>query len=100
MPTTPGIKWEKNGNYFIKNTMRSDVSFVSLQWLYYIQATAPYLTKQDGTRAVIEHGYHHGEIHLDGIGKIYFIHKYVYIHVYIRIYTRIYTCIYTFLYIF
>ena len=69
MPTTPGIKWTKDGKWFKKSTMKHDVSLVSLQWLYYIQATAPYLTKPDGTRHVIQHGYHQGEHKFDGIRK-------------------------------
>ena len=69
MPTTPGIRWMKQGNGFVKSSMKSGVSFGAIQWLYYLQATAPYLMKADGTRAIIEHGYHHGEVQLEGIRK-------------------------------
>jgi len=69
MPTTPGIIWRKKGNGFEKGSMKHDVSYPQIQWLNYIQATAPYLTKEDGSRAIIEHGFHHGERSLEKIGK-------------------------------
>lgn len=69
MPTTPGIKWTFKNNHFEKGTMRSGVSYGSLQWLYYLQATADYLKNFDGTRTTIEHEYHHGEVKLEGLGK-------------------------------
>lgn len=69
MPTTPGIRWELTGKTFTKSSMRKDVSYGSLQWLYYIQATAPYLRQQDGTRAIIAQGYHQGERQINGIGN-------------------------------
>jgi len=69
MPTTPGILWRKKGDGFEKMSMKHDVSYPQIQWLNYIQATAPYLTQEDGSRAIIEHGFHHGEVSVEGVGK-------------------------------
>lgn len=90
MPTTPGILWRKKGNGFEKMSMRHGVSFPQIQWLNYIQATAPYLTNDDGSRAIIEHGYYHGERTLQGIRKsiIYYIIHYAFYN-YIMYYASI-----------
>ena len=69
MPTTPGIRWKKDGNVFTKSIMRKDVSFVQVQWLYFLQATSPILMKPDGTRHIIEHEYFHGEHQFEGLRK-------------------------------
>ena len=66
LPTTPGIRWTRKGGMFQKSVMADGVSYVSLQWLYYIQASATFLTALDGTRSVIHHKYHQGEVTLDG----------------------------------
>jgi len=69
LPTTPGVKWTKSGDHFKKSVMADGVSFPAIQWLYYLQASAPYLTKSDGGRAVIDHGYHQGEAFV-GVDKV------------------------------
>jgi len=69
MPTTPGVLWRKEGNKFVKGSMKQDVSYPHLQWINYLQATMPYLDRPDGTRALIEHGYYRGEYEVEGVGK-------------------------------
>lgn len=63
LPTTPGLHWteSKNGRYFNKKSLRTDVSFVSLQWLYWLQET-DICVDRSGKRQRIHHGYHQGEI--------------------------------------
>ena len=61
LPTTPGILWTLNGQTFKKAVMADQTSLCAVQWLYYLQATAPYLKQKDGTRAIIHHAYHQGE---------------------------------------
>ena len=61
LPTTPGILWKLTGKQFKKSIMADQTSLPAVQWIYYLQATAPYLTKKDGTRGIIQQAYHQGE---------------------------------------
>ena len=62
LPTTPGIQWSKRSNgYFRKKSLRTDISFASLQWLYWLQETDICVDKH-GQRQRIHHGYHQGEV--------------------------------------
>ena len=61
MPLTPGIRWEKIGNWFKKSLMieANSISFPHMQWLYYMQEIEGYDSK--GKFVQMEHGYHRGE---------------------------------------
>ena len=63
LPTTPGLEWilRSDNKKFNKISLKKGVSFVSLQWLYYLQETDICVDK-NGQRQQIHHGYHHGEV--------------------------------------
>ena len=61
LPTTPGILWTLKGQTFKKAVMADQTSLCAVQWLYYLQATAPYLQQTNGARSIIQHAYHQGE---------------------------------------
>lgn len=68
MPLTPGIEWVLKNQTFKKRSLQPGVSFKSLQWLYFVQAT---LFK--GIQ--IQHAYHRGEKTFNGQkvdGYVYF----------------------------
>ena len=60
MPLTPGLEWKLNGTKFKKRVLHPSVSFKSIQWLYYLQATQ-FQNHQ------IQHAYHRGEHEANGI---------------------------------
>ena len=61
MPLTPGILWEKEGQWYKKTLLleSKSVSFPQLQWLYYMQAKEGW--DKNGNFIQMDHGYHRGE---------------------------------------
>ena len=59
-PTTPGIRWIKEGNGYRKSIMTNGTSLAAQKWLYYIQETD---LAKDGTgkKIQIQHKYFRGE---------------------------------------
>ena len=68
MPLSPGILWTKNGRKFNKKVMASQMSFGQIQWLNFIQETDCY--DSNGNKIQLEHGYHQGEIEIEGLFQI------------------------------
>ena len=56
-PLTPGLRWVKSNNKYIKQYLSTGGSFKALQYLYYQQA----LLNKAGYDVQIEHAYHQGE---------------------------------------
>lgn len=59
MPLTPGIEWTLQKKKFTKRSLQPGISFKSLQWLYYLQAT-------EFKGIQIQHAYHRGEKTFNG----------------------------------
>ena len=59
-PTTPGIRWLKNGSKYRKSVMISGTSLAAQKWLYYIQET-DFARDKSGAKIQIQHKYFRGE---------------------------------------
>ena len=63
LPTTPGIRWLKEGSKYRKSIMASGTSLAAQKWLYYMQETD--LAKDNsGKKIQIQHKYFRGEYHV------------------------------------
>ena len=63
MPTTPGLKWEKqpHSKVYRKNVMTDSHSFECQQWLEWRQVSDDFLLNKSGQRSQIEMKYYRGE---------------------------------------
>ena len=59
-PTTPGIRWLKQGSKYNKSIMTSGTSLAAQQWLYYLQET-DFAKDDHGNKIQIQHKYFRGE---------------------------------------
>ncbi|CAG5104401.1 Oidioi.mRNA.OKI2018_I69.chr1.g1235.t1.cds [Oikopleura dioica] len=61
MPTTPGIRWIREGDSFRKQIMAKGNSLVALEWLTYIDEYSDLLVSKNGERVPLQHQYYRGE---------------------------------------
>ena len=64
MPTTYGLDWVKNGEFFKKSILTSQTSFSATQWLYWLQEQP--ICFNIGEKLQLQHAYFRGEYDYNG----------------------------------